>query len=105
VTFQVSVAEADERVKLWVGDSWVVDSWSSLTSISPTGTLWMPAGQLTDIKMEYSSLASGVGSLVQLAWTSASIPGPKPVPGNRLFTAAAHVQGSPFSLTVFPALR
>ena len=105
VTFQVGIAGADERVKLWVGDSWVVDSWSSLASTSPTATVWMASEQLTDIRLQYSSLASGVESVVQLAWTSISNPGPVPVPASRLFTPAGHVQGSPFSVTVFPALR
>ncbi len=105
VTFQVDIAGSDERLKLWIGDSWIIDSWSSLASISPTGTVWMSSDQLTDLKLEYSSQGTGVESLLQLQWTSTSVPGPISVPPNRLFTPDAHVNGSPFSLTVYPALR
>ncbi len=104
-TFQVDIAGSDERLKLWIGDSWIVDSWSSLTSISPTGTVWMSSEQLTDLKLQYSSQGAGEESLLQLKWTSVSVPGPMQVPPNRLFTPDAQVNGSPFSLTVYPALR
>ncbi len=105
LTFQVDIAESDERLKLWIGDSWIVDSWSSLASISPTGTIWMSSEQLTDVRLQYSSQGTGAASRVQLKWTSISVPGPIAVPPNRLFTPDAHVKGSPFSLTVYPASR
>jgi hypothetical protein len=104
-TFQTDISGSDERLKLWIGDSWIVDCWSSLTSISPTGTVWMSSEQLTDVKLQYSSQATGAESQVRLKWNSISVPGPMPVPNNRLFTPDAHVNGSPFSLTVYPALR
>ncbi len=105
LTFQVDIAGSDERLKLWIGDSWIVDSWSSLTSISPTGTVWMSSEQLTDIRLQYSSQGTEAQSRVQLKWMSVTVPGPMPVPPDRLFIPDAHVNGSPFSLTVYPALR
>jgi hypothetical protein len=67
--------------------------------------VWLSAGQLTDIVLEYQSLGEGAESLVKLEWTSVSIPGPIVVPPNKLFATGFHVQGSPFSFFFFPALR
>jgi hypothetical protein len=37
------VAGADERVKLWVDDQWIIDQWNSLSSTEPSGTLFVAA--------------------------------------------------------------
>jgi hypothetical protein len=100
-TFLTKVAEADERVKLWVDDQWVVDQWSSLSSTQPTGTLWLVANTLYDIKLQYKDETGS--AQVNLLWESTQRT-PQVVPSDRLFSTAAAVAGSPFTATVFPAL-
>jgi hypothetical protein len=100
-TFMSRVGETDERVKLWVDDQWVVDQWSSLLTTQPTGTLWLVANTLYDIKLQYKD-ASGLAE-VHLLWESSS-QSSQVVPSSRLFSTATAVAGSPFTATVFPAL-
>ena len=99
-TFQATIAEADERVRLWVHQEYVIDQWSSLKTISPTGTIWLAAGAVAKIELEYSARA-GV-SAVALKWKSSSQP-LATVPSENLFSLPQHVKGSPFTLTVYPA--
>ena len=99
-TFHATLAEADERVKLWVDDQWIVDQWSSLSSTAPTGTLWLAGNILYDMKLQYKEIAGHAG--VSLHWESSST-SKALVPSSSLFRAATAVQGSPFAATVFPA--
>jgi hypothetical protein len=100
-TFMTKVGESDERVKLWVDDQWVVDQWSSLQNTQPTGTVWLVANTLYDVKLQYKD-ASGLAE-VHLLWESKS-QSSQVVPSTRLFSTATSVAGSPFTATVFPAL-
>jgi len=100
-TFMTKVGEADERVKLWVDDQWVVDQWSSLTSTQPTGTLWLVANTLYDVKLQYKD-ESGLAE-VHLLWDSAQQQAGV-VPSGSLFSTASSVAGSPFTATIFPAM-
>ena len=100
-TFWTKVAEADERVKLWVDTEWVVDQWSSLSSTQPTGTIWLVGNVLYDVKVQYKEAIGN--SQISLLWesTSRSL---EVVPSYRLFSQSSHVAGSPFQTTVFPSL-
>ena len=99
-TFQALIAEADERVRLWLHQEYVIDQWSSLSTISPTGTIWLAAGSVANIKLEYSARVGM--SAVALKWKSSSQP-LTIVPSENLFSLPQHVKGSPFTLTVYPA--
>lgn len=99
-TFHSKVAETDERVKLWVDDQWVIDQWTSLSTTAPTGTLWLAGNILYDLKVQYKEIAGH--SATSLHWESSST-SMALVPSSSLFRAAADVQGSPFTATVFPA--
>jgi len=99
-TFHTKVAEADERVKLWIDDQWVVDQWTSLSSTAPTGTLWLAGGILYDLKMQYKEVNGH--SATSLHWESSSTLLTL-VPSSCLFRSVFDVQGSPFTATVFPA--
>jgi hypothetical protein len=99
-TFVTSIAEADERVRLWIQDECIVDQWSSLASTAPEGTVWLAQGSVASLKLEYSA-RQGL-SAVQLRWMSTSQT-LGVIPRERLFSLPQHVKGSPFTLTVYPA--
>ena len=99
-TFVASVAEADERVRLWVHDRYILDQWSSLASTMPSGTIYLAAGAVARLQLDYAAY-SGLSS-IRLSWQSASQP-MAPVPSTRLFALPQHVRGSPFAMTVYPA--
>ena len=99
-TFHAKVAETDERIKLWVDDQWVVDQWTSLSSTTPTGTLWLAGNILYDLKVQYKEIAGH--SAASLHWESSST-SIALVPSSSLFRSASDVQGSPFTATIFPA--
>ena len=54
-TFVAEIADADERVKLWIDSSLIIDQWSSLSSLSPSGTYDMCSFAAHGIKLEYSN--------------------------------------------------
>ncbi|KAJ1480362.1 hypothetical protein T484DRAFT_1810896, partial [Baffinella frigidus] len=95
------VAGADERVKLWVDDQWIIDQWNSLSSTEPSGTLFVAANALYDIKVQYKDVTDTAE--IHLFWESAT-QGTQVVPTDRLFASATAVEGSPFMATVFPSL-
>ena len=103
-TFAASLGATTERVRLWVEDRWVIDQWSSLASLSPSGTLWMAKDVLTDFGLVYraASWSGSSAAAPQLRWTSSSQPTTL-VNTDRLFAVGAPVSGSPFAVTVFPA--
>jgi len=100
-TFTTKVAGADERVKLWVDDQWIIDQWNSLSSTEPSGTLFVAANALYDIKVQYKDVTDTAE--IHLFWESAT-QGTQVVPTDRLFASATAVEGSPFMATVFPSL-
>jgi hypothetical protein len=60
-TLFAEVTEADERVKLWIDNTLIVDQWSSLDNMKPLGTVVYSVPGYYDIMIEYkqSSGASG----------------------------------------------
>eukprot|EP00960_Hanusia_phi_P015960 470550-Hanusia_phi.AAC.10 len=100
-TFQIQLPNPLERVKLWVDNEWIIDQWSSLQSIAPSGTLFMSSQLLVDVEMQYR--ASTGQSKVQLWWNSLSQVD-EIVPSSSFFSSADPIRGSPFGLSIFPAL-
>mmetsp|Transcript_34887 Transcript_34887/g.82189 ORF Transcript_34887/g.82189 Transcript_34887/m.82189 type:complete len:5981 (-) Transcript_34887:63-18005(-) len=102
-TFKTTVAGDDERVKLWIDDRWVVDQWNSLatTSPSPSGTVWLVANTLYDVRMQYKDYFGSAE--LTLEWESDG-EGAGTIPDDALFPTATSVDGSPFAATVYPAL-
>jgi hypothetical protein len=99
-TFQASIAEEDERVKLWIHDEIIIDQWSSLSSVAPSGTIWLASGGVSGVTLEYSA-KTGL-SAVSLKWKSTSQP-LAAIASQSLFSLPQHVKGSPFAITVYPA--
>ena len=101
VTFSAGIAETDERVKLWVDNSLVIDRWdtyNTLTATSFSATVGL-YGSTTyyDIKMEYKQV-SGEGALAILRWSCADLAVCNPsfiIPSTNLFLARES-RGSPF---------
>eukprot|EP00960_Hanusia_phi_P062334 765116-Hanusia_phi.AAC.3 len=100
-TFETDMGGSDERVKLWVDSSWIIDQWNSLSASSPSGTVWLVSNTLYDIKLQYADGADS--AQLQLLWSSAS-QGQEVVNTSNLFVDASPVAGSPFATTVYPAL-
>jgi hypothetical protein len=73
-TFQAalgSVTAFDERVKLWVDNSLLIDQWSSLASTTPQSVVpSLSVDQLYDVQVEYKNVAGGAtdGSRLALGW-------------------------------------
>ena len=99
-TFTAMVAEKDERIKVWLDDQWIIDQWSSLDTLTPSGTLWLVGDLLYDLKVQYKEI-SGQSSAA-IMWQSPSM-SQHIIPSSRLFASADHIAGSPFSTSVFPA--
>jgi hypothetical protein len=70
--FKASVADMDDRIKLWLDNSLIIEQWQSLDSLSPTGTFHftMP-GTLFDVKIEYKE-ATGLHGM-SLTWNTVPI--------------------------------
>jgi hypothetical protein len=96
-TFYTELAAADERVRLWLDNSLVVEEWSSLSSLVPSATFSMTASTLHEIELEYQNRAGSYG--FRLLWTGTGTRGRSLVPSSSLHTAL-HIASSPFALTV-----
>ena len=58
-TFEASVAESDERVKLWVDNSLVIDRWQTAGDLLQTdfsATISLKKPFYHDLKMEYKGI-------------------------------------------------
>jgi len=100
-TFSVEIAEPDERVKLWIDEQLLIDQWTSLATINPTGTFSVCAGAAYPLKLEYFN--SGGTCAASLTWASNGRAGnimKRPVPPRYLSPACTPFQGSPFILQV-----
>jgi len=84
-----SASVKDERVKLWVDNSLLIDEWSSLSSTAPSAArIDFEANQFYDIKIEYKNVVAGAtdGSRLKLtaAWNNQA---PAPVPATLLYSS------------------
>jgi len=66
-TFYIS---RDNGVRLWIDNKLIIDKWDNLVSRDETGKIFLEAGKLYDIKLEYFN-NTGNG-FVKLEWSSAS---------------------------------
>uniref|UniRef100_A0A7S4KLE9 PA14 domain-containing protein n=1 Tax=Guillardia theta TaxID=55529 RepID=A0A7S4KLE9_GUITH len=69
----------DERVKLWIDNSLLIDEWTSLSTTNPTSTVpydYFSDKQLYDIKVEYKNVFGGPtdGSYLQLKLGDVLVP-------------------------------
>lgn len=71
-TFTASLQGTDERVRLWIDSSLLIDSWTSLIDSAPSAT-WAPAvaDVLYDVKVDYME-GSGTEGFA-LKWEAATI--------------------------------
>ena len=69
-TFESSIAETDERVKLWVDNSLIIDRWETydhLSATSFTATIALSRPNYYDLKMEYKQHAGSHAKAI-LKW-------------------------------------
>ena len=74
-------ANSDDGVRLWVNNVLLVNNWTDHGPVENSGTINLTAGQSYDIRMEYYE--RGGGALIQLLWSSPSLP-KQVVPRERL---------------------
>ena len=65
-------ANADDGVRLWVNNVLLVDNWTDHGPTESSGTITLSAGVRYDIRLEYYE--KGGSALVQLLWSSPSLP-------------------------------
>ncbi len=101
VTFEANIAETDERVKLWVDNTLIIDRWDTygeLTATSFSATLLLfGSTSYYDIKMEYKQV-SGQMSMAVLSWScsESQICNPRAVIPSSNFFLSRECRGSPF---------
>ena len=102
-TFYTPIDSADERVRLWVDNSLVIDQWTSLAGTDPSGTplAFGISNGYYDVKMEYKSLGGQTNARVQLEWQS-GLTQRGVIRSDRLFQREL-VTGNPFMLTIRPS--
>ena len=90
-TFSAEVENADDRVRLWVANSLVIDNWSSLSSLTPSATFAFQSDSvLEDIRIEYKTTESCVYPYLcydlKLRWQSSATSGSRiEIPSGNLF--------------------
>lgn len=84
-TFHVDMTAATaERVKLWIDSSLVIDQWSSLLTVSPSGTVTAGANQLHSIKVSYRNPLATATAKLSLQWEASGV-AQEPVTANFLY--------------------
>ena len=108
-TFEASIAETDERLKLWVDHSLIIDRWETYDYLSATifsATIGLMRPNYYEVKFEYKQYAGSFAKAV-LKW-DCGIPGTACqvktiVPSSNLFRMRQAID-SPFPpFTVYPA--
>jgi len=105
-SFTVSVDSSDERVKLWVDNSLIIDKWTTaLTSQTATGTysFGTPNG-FYDIKLEYFEAGNdqAVSLLYETAVTGGGSVSQGSIPSTRLYKPL-DVSGTTYTMEVKPS--
>jgi len=105
-TFYTDVMTIDERVRLWVDNSLIIDSWTSLSGTETSGTyLFALANDFYDITIEFAAQPPGTSSTgLTLKWENDNNMGGNPtskgvVRTDRLFQNY-EIYGSPFTTIV-----
>jgi len=100
-TFEAGIAETDERVKLWVDNSLIIDRWETYDYLSGTtfsATIGLTNPHYYDIKMEYKQYAGAAAQAVlrwQCSINGAACQSKSVIPSGNLFKAR-EISGSPF---------
>lgn len=107
-TFSAEVENADDRVRLWVANSLVIDNWSSLSSLTPSATFAFQSDSvLEDIRIEYKTTESCVYPYLcydlKLRWQSSATSGSRiEIPSGNLFQRI-NFSSVPVSLFIAPS--
>jgi len=67
-TYQFHV-RSDDGVRLWIGDSLLIDQWVAQVATEHSGSIFLQNGNRYPIRLEY--LEIGGGALVEMRWSSA----------------------------------
>ena len=105
-TFHVNMQGAHERISLWIDNVLILDQWISLLSPSMSGTVFFnSAGQLHEIKLEYSTVRSNnTAQATQLSWKTSEMATPSIVPSESLFYARREFTGlTSLPLKIYPS--
>jgi hypothetical protein len=107
-TFSAEVENADDRVRLWVANSLVIDNWFSLSSLTPGATFAFQSDSvLEDIRIEYKTTESCVYPYLcydlKLKWQSSATSGSRvEIPSGNLFQRI-NFSRVPVSLFIAPS--
>ena len=100
------IAAAEDRVKLWVDNSLIIDQWSSLGASAPTGNIELRSAYYYDTKVEYkyvSGCSSGTCTAsARLQWKASSVASATDITSANLYRGY-NVMGSPMTVDVKPA--
>lgn len=75
---------SDDGIRVWINDQLIINEWNDHAPTFHTGQVFLEAGVLNDIRIEYYENAGG--AVAQLAWSSAS-QALEVVPQNQLYAA------------------
>ena len=109
-TFEAGVAESDERVKLWVDNSLIIDRWHTYTDLEDitfSATIALKRPYYYDLKLEYKQDGGNLAKVslrykCGLAGADCSKSTTTIISSSNLFLAE-DVKASPMPLTVHPA--
>ena len=107
-TFSAEVENADDRVRLWLSNSLVIDNWSSLSSLTPSATFGFQSDSaLEDIRIEYKTTETCVYPYLcydlKLKWQSSATSGSRvEIPSGNLFQRI-NFSSVPVSLFIAPS--
>ena len=91
-TFKTLLSGVDERIKLWIDNQLLIDMWSSLKYVVPSGTINLPTAEgLYDIQVQYKEVHSS--DRITLEWESSSL-STSVVPSHRLYSSIHSVHGA-----------
>ncbi|MGB1595189.1 MAG: PA14 domain-containing protein, partial [Promethearchaeia archaeon] len=108
-TFLAEVENSDDRVKLWVGNSLLIDAWESLPSLEPSGIYVFQTGkEFEDIKIEYKTTETCVYPYycydLKLKWDSIVLPGSSAVIPSANLLQRSDLSNVPVDLRITPAI-
>eukprot|EP00960_Hanusia_phi_P071583 767583-Hanusia_phi.AAC.5 len=95
---------ADERVRLWIAQTLIIDQWTSLDRLQTSGTIAQRAYQIWDILVEYKKEPSSLPRMntgLSLFWSSSLNQALVPIPRFHLFSSAS-MGNSPLTVSVVP---
>jgi glucose/arabinose dehydrogenase len=84
--------ESDDGVRLWVGDTQLINNWTNHGQVTNTNSIRLQAGQRYNIRLEYYE--NEVWSIISLSWSSASQP-KQIIPQSQLFAASTGPTNTP----------